>query len=115
MPHTLTTSGNLVIFPRGSTGHLVGYVTGGAGMLTLFSRTASSMVFGLKSAESFFTSNVGGGVKIFRGGDARNWGFRADYRILLVNSNSDAVELFAHSKRRMGHRFYLGMLYTARR
>jgi hypothetical protein len=115
MPHTLTTSGNVVFFPAGSAGRLVGYVTGGAGTLTMFSRTAASMVFGLASAQSFFTSNVGGGVKIFRRGDARNWGFRVDYRVLMVNSNSDAVALFAHSQRRTGHRFYVGMLYTARR
>lgn len=112
MPHTLTTSGNVVIFPGGSDRRVAGYVTGGVGMLTLYSRTAAAMVFGLKNAESFFTTNAGGGVKIFRRGDARNWGFRIDYRLLMVNSNSDAVELFAHGKRRMGHRFYIGMLYT---
>ena len=114
MPHTLMTSGNVVIFPAGSARRVAGYVAGGVGMLTLYSRTAAAMVFGLKSAESFFTTNVGGGVKIFRRGDAQNWGFRIDYRILMVNSNSDAVALFAQSKRRTGHRFYIGMLYTMR-
>ena len=115
MPHTLSTSGNIVIFPAGSAKQVAGYLTGGVGMLQLLSRTAPAMVFGLTNAESFFTTNIGGGMKIFRGGDGRNWGFRIDYRILMVNSSSDAVELFAHSKRRMGHRFYVGMLHTLRR
>jgi hypothetical protein len=115
MPHTLSTSGNVVIFPAGSERQLAGYLTGGVGTLRLVSRTAAAMVFGLTNAETFFTTNVGGGMKIFRRGDHRNWGLRIDYRILMVNSNSDAVELFAHSKRRIGHRFYVGLLHTLRR
>ena len=115
MPHTLSTGGNIVIFPAGSARRVAGYVTGGVGTLTLYGRTAPALVFGLSERETFFTTNVGGGVKIFRRGDAANWGFRIDYRILLVNSNSDAVALFAQSKRRTGHRFYIGMLYTLRR
>jgi hypothetical protein len=112
MPHTLGTSGNITFFPGGTARRLAGYVTGGAGMLTLFSRTAASRLFGLTENESFVTTNFGGGVKIFRRGDYRNWGFRIDYRVLMVNKNSDAVALFAQSKRRTGHRFYIGMLYT---
>jgi hypothetical protein len=115
MPHTLTTSGNVVIFPGGSARPVAGYLTAGVGTLTMFSRTAANMVFGLEKAESFLSTNVGGGVKIFRRGDARNWGFRIDYRILMVNNDTDAVPLFAQIKRRMGHRFYIGMLYTVRR
>jgi hypothetical protein len=115
MPHTLGVSGNIVIFPAGSAKHVAGYVTGGAGTLILYSRTAPARVFGLTGNESFLTTNVGGGVKIFRKGDARNWGFRIDYRLLMVNSKSGAVPLFAQSKRRIGHRFYIGMLYTMKR
>jgi len=114
MPHTLSTGGNIVIFPAGSARRVAGYVTGGVGTLTLYSRTASSLVFGLTDNQSFLTTNVGGGVKIFRRGDGRNWGFRIDYRVLMVNSKSDATRFFAQSKRRTGHRFYIGMLYTLR-
>jgi hypothetical protein len=115
MPHTFTTSGNIVFFPTGSEQRVAPYVAGGAGMLTLYSRTAASRVFGLTNNESFLTTNVGGGAKIFRRGDARNWGFRIDYRVVLINSKSDAVAFFAQNKGRIGHRFYIGMLYTARR
>lgn len=115
MPHTLSTSGNITIFPGGSARHVAAYVTGGAGVLTLYSRTAAARLFGLTQNEGFVTTNVGGGVKIFRRGDYRNWGFRIDYRVLMVNKKSDAVALFAQSKRRTGHRFYIGLLYTVRR
>jgi hypothetical protein len=84
-------------------------------MLTLYSRTAASRLFGLTNNESFLTTNVGAGVKIFRRGDYRNWGFRIDYRAVMVNKKSGSVALFARSKRRTGHRFYIGMLYTVRR
>jgi len=115
MPHTLTTGGNLVFFPGGSKRRLAGYVTGGVGSLSIYSRTATTLVFELPDKQTFFTTNIGGGVKIFRNGDARNWGFRVDYRIHFVNSNSDAAEFFAQSKSRTGHRFYIGMLYTLKR
>lgn len=115
MPHTLATNGNIVFFPGGSARRLAGYVTGGAGILTLYSRTAASRLFGLTENESFVATNLGGGVKIFRRDEYRNWGFRIDYRLMMVNKKSDAVALFAQSKRRTGHRFYIGMLYTVRR
>jgi hypothetical protein len=114
VPNTLGMSGNIVIFPGGSQKQVVGYVTGGVGSLWLISRNSTKQ-FGITSAETFIAENVGGGVKIFRGGDARNWGFRIDYRLLIVNSKSDAVPFFAQSKSRMGHRIYIGMLYTLSR
>jgi hypothetical protein len=115
MPHTLGTNGNIVFFPGGSARRLAGYVTGGVGMLTLYSRTAASRFFGLTENESFLATNLGGGVKIFRRDEYRNWGFRIDYRLMMVNKKSDAVPLFAQSKSRRGHRFYIGMLYTLKR
>jgi len=115
MPHTLGTNGNVVFFPGGSSRRLAGYVTGGVGMLTLYSRTAASRLFGLTDNESFLATNLGGGVKIFRRDEYRNWGFRIDYRLMMVNKKSGAVPLFAQSKSRTGHRFYIGMLYTLKR
>ena len=51
-------------------------------------------------------------MKIFRGGDARNWGYRIDYRAAILNKKSGAVPFFAQGKQRMGHRFYIGLLYA---
>jgi hypothetical protein len=45
---------------------------------------------------------------------ARNWGFRVDYRLVMVDNNSDAVPFFARSKQRLGHRLYAGMLHIIR-
>ena len=114
VPNTLQTSGNIVVFPGGSGKQLAWYVTGGAGLLTLISRNSTKQ-FGITEAERHLATNVGGGVKIFRGGDAHNWGFRVDYRLLMVSSSDSAAQFFAHSKSRMGHRIYIGMLYTAKR
>ena len=112
VPNTLQTSGNVVFFPGGARGRqLVPYVTGGVGVLTLISRNSTKQ-FGITEAERHLASNFGGGVKIFRGGDAHNWGFRVDYRYILVNKNSDAAQFFAWSKSRPGQRIYIGMLYT---
>ena len=115
MPHTLGISGDVLFFPMGSARRVAGYVAGGVGALRLYSRTAASRLFGLTENETFMSTNVGAGVKIFRRDDHLNWGFRIDYRILMVNENSDAVPLFAQSKGRMGHRFYIGLLYTVKR
>jgi hypothetical protein len=41
-----------------------------------------------------------------------NWGFRADYRYLIVGANEDAPAVFAKAKSRGGHRIYFGVLYT---
>jgi len=113
-PNTLDVSGNLVFFPGGTDRLVAGYVTGGAGTLALISRNSTKQ-FGLTEAESFVAANVGGGVKIFRGGAGRNWGYRADYRVVMVTSKDGAVPFFAKSKNRMGHRFYIGLFYLLRR
>ena len=65
--------------------------------------------------QAFIAENIGAGVKIFRGADAPNWGFRIDYRYLFVNENDDAPAFFAKSKSRGAHRVYVGMLYTWKR
>ncbi len=114
MPNLVGASGNILVFPAGSRREFAPYVAGGVGMLTLLSRYWTSVV-DFNESQSFFTTNVGGGLKYFRGGDVRNWGWQGDYRLIMVNKNSDAVPFFARSKRRMGHRISLNMFYTLRR
>jgi hypothetical protein len=97
-PNILDYSGNLVISARTGSS-IVPYVTGGAGALTLFSREE----LGIDETETYFTGNVGGGVKWF----ARNgrWGLRGDYRFLAVQSKDDAPSFFGRDTR-YGHRVY---------
>jgi hypothetical protein len=119
MPTVWSYSGNIVFFPGGTTGkQFPFYVTGGIGSVLLSPRVPTK-VFGYDvdsvGTQSFITENIGAGVKLFRGVDAPNWGFRVDYRYLIVNENGDAPQFFAQSKGRGGHRVYVGMLYTWKR
>jgi hypothetical protein len=124
VPNLLGASGNVVIFPGGSRRRVAGYVTAGAGILTLLSRDQTKQ-FGMTESETYFSYNVGGGAKFFRGGDARNWGWRADYRLVIVPSKGDVTinpldasagaSFFAQSKTRLGHRISFGMFYTLKR
>jgi hypothetical protein len=119
MPGVWSYTGNVLFFPGGTSGKRVPYyITGGVGLVSLQSRVPTKQ-FGYDvdtvGWQSFFSENIGGGIKIFRAADAPNWGFRADYRYLIVNSNSDAPAFFAKSKTRGAHRVYIGMLYTWKR
>jgi hypothetical protein len=119
MPNVWTYFGNLVWFPSGAAGkRLPYYVTGGIGAVSLQSRQPTGQ-FGYDvdtvGFETFLAENFGGGVKIFRGADAPQWGFRIDYRFLIVNANSDAPEFFAKTTSRRGHRIGFGIVYTAQR
>src|SRR5262245_50814843 len=114
MPYTWSYGGNLLYYPAGAAGRRMPfYVTGGAGMLVLQAR-APTVKFGFDPARNKFQSfpdgNIGAGVKIFRVGDAADWGFRLDYRVLFIGTNEDAPALFARTKSRVGHRIYLGVL-----
>ena len=119
MPTVWGYSGNVVFFPGGTTGKRAPfYVTGGIGALALAPRVPTK-VFGYDvdtvGTQMFMAENIGGGIKLFRGADAPNWGFRVDYRYLFVNSNSDAPAFFAKTTSRGAHRVYVGMLYTWKR
>ena len=115
VPGTVSFNGNVVVFPSGSDRLFASYVTGGGGLLTLQNRV-STRQFGLTESESFFATNVGGGLKILRAGTGlKQWGARIDYRIFFVSSKDDAVAFFAKSKTRIGHRIYVGFVYTLMR
>jgi hypothetical protein len=104
-PHLLNFSGNLVVSaPTG--GSVVPYVTGGIGGLTLFERRPLTV----DQNETFFTSNVGGGVNWYAG----RWGLRGDYRFIAVQSKDDAP-LFFGRENRYGHRVYGGVLLNVGR
>lgn len=119
MPGVWSETGNVLFFPGGTTGKRVPvYVTAGAGMLSLQSRVPTKQ-FGYDVAtvgwQTFTAENVGAGIKIFRAADAPNWGFRIDYRMMIVQAKSSAPTFFAKEKGRTAHRVYIGMLYTWKR
>ena len=99
-PHMLNYSGNVVLSaPNRSS--VVPYVTGGAGGLSVFETSG----LGINSTETFFTGNVGGGVKWYAG----RWGLRGDYRFIGVQSKDDAPAFFGKANR-YGHRVYGAVL-----
>lgn len=86
-------------------GNVVYFVTAGAGAVSLQSRQPTKP-FGYDADsvgfETFTAENVGAGVKIFRA-SVPDWGFRVDYRSLIVDANGDAPAFFAKTKSRGGH------------
>jgi len=115
VPHVWTYSGNIVFFPTGAAGRrLPLYVTGGIGALSLQSRDLTAP-FGYDQDtvgfQTFIAENIGVGVKMLRQA-APQWGFRAEYRYLIVNANEDAPAFFAKTDTRGGHRVYFGVLFT---
>ncbi|MGH9387368.1 MAG: hypothetical protein ACRD2N_24145 [Vicinamibacterales bacterium] len=118
MPNVWSYFGNVVFFPGGTADKSAPfYVTGGIGVVSLQSRLPTKQ-FGYDvdtvGFESFIAENIGGGLKVFRKA-APEWGFRGDYRYLIVNANDAAPAFFAKTKSRGGHRVYFGVLFTVRR
>lgn len=106
---------NAVVFPQGSNRKFVPYLTGGAGLLRITDRETTAQ-FGLTSPENFVASNFGGGLRMYRSGTGlQGWGGRVDYRLFSIGKKDDAAAFFAKSKRRMGHRVYVGFMYTLKR
>jgi hypothetical protein len=99
-PHMLNYGGNLVV-SAANRSPVTPYVTGGVGGLSVFETSG----LGINSTETFFTGNVGGGVKWYAG----RWGLRGDYRFIGVQSKDDAPAFFGRETR-YGHRVYGAVL-----
>ena len=104
-PNLLNYSGNLVISAANKSS-VVPYVTGGIGGLSAFKKES----LGILDNETFFTSNVGGGVSWYSG----RWGLRGDYRFVALKSKDDAPAFFG-TETRYGHRVYGGVLLNVGR
>ena len=103
-PNFINYSGNVVVSAANKSS-LVPYVTGGVGGLSLFEKPS----LGVIGTNTFFTSNVGGGVNWYAG----RWGLRGDYRFTAVKSKDDAPAFFGQETR-YGHRLYGGVLLNIR-
>jgi len=104
-PNFVNYSGNLVVSAPNKTS-VVPYVTGGIGGLSLFEKES----LGIADTQTFFTSNVGGGVSWYAG----RWGLRGDYRFIALKSKEDAPAFFGQETR-YGHRVYGGVLLNVGR
>jgi hypothetical protein len=99
-PNLLNYSGNLIVYAPNK-GSVVPYATGGLGGLSLFEKPS----LGINGTETFFTSNVGGGLQWHAG----RWGVRGDYRFIAVQSKDDAPEFFGRETR-YAHRVYAAVV-----
>jgi hypothetical protein len=104
-PNSLNYSGNIVL-SAANRSSVVPYVTGGIGGLSLFEKAS----LGINGTETFFTSNVGGGVNWYAG----RWGVRGDYRFVAAQSK-DSASAFFGQETRYGHRIYGGVLLNVGR
>jgi hypothetical protein len=104
-PNSLNYSGNLVLSAPNKSS-VVPYATAGVGGLSLFQTTS----LGINGTDTFFTSNVGGGVNWYAG----RWGLRGDYRFVAVQSKDDAPDFWGRETR-YGHRIYGGVLLNVAR
>ena len=105
-PNSLNYSGNLVVSAANKSS-VVPYVTAGIGGLSLFEKTSP----GINGTDTFFTSNVGGGVNWYAG---RWGGLRGDYRFIAIAKKDDAPAFFGQETR-YGHRVYGGVLVNVGR
>jgi hypothetical protein len=101
-------SANAVVSPFGNDRALVPYATGGLGGLRML-KTDEVASLDVTAPTNYLTGNVGGGLKWFA---SRHWGARADYRLMIVNNNTNAPEFFGREEVRYGHRVYGGLLFT---
>jgi hypothetical protein len=104
-PDTLSYTGNLVLsLPTRSP--FVPYVIGGIGGLTMFQQAS----LGVNSDQTFLMENVGAGLKWYAPNG--QWGLRADYRLVVTQSNDTAPAFFGQDTR-YGNRVYLGVIIKA--
>lgn len=84
------------------------YATIGIGGTTIYKREALR----ISNTDSFFTTNLGGGVKWY----ATNgrWGVRGDYRLLYLGKRGNEPDFFG-DERRTAHRLYGAFLLTLKK
>jgi hypothetical protein len=109
-PNMLAYNGDLVVHVVGSDRAIAPYVVSGVGGLTLFTRREVTNL-GIVNDETYFTGNVGGGVKWFA---TQHVGLRGDGRFIMVKSR-DEVPFFSQEKNQYGARAHAGVLLTLRR
>jgi hypothetical protein len=106
-PNMLAYNGNLVVNPAGNDRRVVPYVVGGLGGLTVFSDSEVAKL-GITARETYFSGNIGGGVKWFA---TPHLGLRGDARFIAVK-NQDQAPFFGQQDNRYGGRFYGGLVLT---
>src|SRR5262245_66237162 len=100
----LSYTGNVVAHLPGHS--VVPYATGGIGGLSMYKREALDVM----GTETYFTGNVGGGVKWFTPNG--RWGLRGDYRFLIAAGKDDSSAFFGPVNR-YANRVYGAVIINA--
>jgi outer membrane protein with beta-barrel domain len=87
---------------------LVPYVAGGVGAITMLN-TTDAAALGVSANQTYFTENVGAGLRWF---PIEHWGIRGDYRHFFINSNSNGPAFFAQNTNRHANRVYGSLILT---
>ncbi len=101
-PNMLGYNADLIVTPFRKTAFQP-YAAGGIGGLPMFERPEA----GVDDDQTFFTGNVGGGVKWYAPNG--RWGLRGDYRFVITKSKDDAPAFFGQDTRYV-HRVYAGVV-----
>jgi outer membrane protein with beta-barrel domain len=107
MPDTITYSGNLVLH-FDALNRIVPYATGGLGAFSIVRREGAENL-GIIGRQTLLTGNCGGGLKWY---SRRDWGIRADYRLLMVHAADNTTAFFGQNTTRYAHRVYAGIFAT---
>jgi len=107
-PNLWSYTGNVIVNVVGSDRMVVPYVAVGSGGLTLLN-TPDASNLGFTTNQTYFTSNVGGGVRWF---PVPHWGVRGDYRYVMVHNNVNAPAFFGQDSDRHANRLYASFILT---
>ncbi len=99
---------SLIVNPAGKNRVLVPYLAGGLGALTLLNGPDTSNI-GLTTNQTYFTTNVGAGLRWF---PMPHWGLRGDYRFFVIDSHDTAPSFFGLTEGRHAHRVYGSIVFT---
>lgn len=105
-PNMLLYSGNIVYSPWRSDRHVVPYVSGGVGAISVFTGEQPGY-FPLGTDTTHLTASAGGGIRWF---PILHWGLRGDYRYLGIANDTPAPagQAVVHS----AHRVYGALIIT---
>lgn len=106
-PHMLAYNGSVIVHVVGKDRVVAPYAAGGVGGLTLFGGDEVADL-GVSADTTYFTGNIGGGVKWF---PMTHLGVRGDGRFIAIK-NKDSVPLFGQQNNRYGFRVYGGLVFT---
>jgi hypothetical protein len=105
-PHVSPWTVSAVVPLMGNRRRVIPFGSAGIGEVTIM-RTSDDVV--QPDTETFTTGTFGGGVKAYTQG---RWGFRGDYRFMVIRSKFASPGAFFGEELRKSHRVYAGLTFN---